>query len=141
MLPQLSQCRKKCRSGSSGACEKTIEPVQTSQRSLRERTEAFQAKSKKAIEPLSTSKPGRVENKPEPLPKAERNLGTKAEKAVRSANPVQTPKEVRLPNAARVAADQIAATSASAKAKDVIKPNPVPKGGGGWKDHSTNLWQ
>ncbi|WP_338593820.1 chemotaxis-specific protein-glutamate methyltransferase CheB [Paenibacillus sp. Y5S-9] len=111
--------------------KKTIEPVETIQRSLRERTEAFQAKAKKPIQPLSPSKPGRVENKPEPLPKAERNLGTKAEKAVRSANPVQTPKEVRLPNAARVAADQLAATSASAKAKDVIKPNPVPKGGGG----------
>ncbi|MDT9718735.1 chemotaxis protein CheB [Paenibacillus sp. ClWae2A] len=108
--------------------KKTIEPVQTSQRSLRERTEVFQAKSKKPIEPLSPPKPGRVENKPEPLPKVGRNSGTNAEKAVRSANPLQTQKEVRLPNAARVAADQIAATSASAKAKDVIKPNPVPKG-------------
>lgn len=111
--------------------KKTIESVETIQRSLRERTEAFQAKAKKPIQPLSPSKPGRVENKPEPLPKAERILGTKAEKAVRSANPVQTPKEVRLPNAARVAADQLAATSASAKAKDVIKPIPVSKGGGG----------
>ncbi|MFX3649197.1 MAG: chemotaxis response regulator protein-glutamate methylesterase [Paenibacillus sp.] len=112
--------------------KKTIEPAQTSPRSLREQTETFQAKSKKPIESLSPpSKPGRVESKPEPLPKVERKSGTNADRAVRSANPVQTPKEVRLPNAAKVAADQIAAASASAKAKDLIKPNPVPKGAGG----------
>ncbi|MCP1183591.1 chemotaxis response regulator protein-glutamate methylesterase [Paenibacillus sp. 1781tsa1] len=109
--------------------KKMIEPAQTSQHSLQERTEVFQAKSKKPIEPLSPSKPGRVENKPEPLPKAERKSGTNAERVVRSANPVQTPKEVRLPNAARLAADQVAA--ASAKAKDLIKPNPIPKGAAG----------
>ncbi|GAS81040.1 chemotaxis protein CheB [Paenibacillus amylolyticus] len=111
--------------------KKTIEPAQTDQRSIRERAEVFQAKSKTPIAPLSPSKPGRVENKTEPLPKSERNSGTNAEKAVRSANPVQTPKEIRLPNAARVAADQIAATSASAKTKDLAKSNPVPKGAGG----------
>jgi two-component system chemotaxis response regulator CheB len=109
---------------------KTIEPIQTGQRSIRERTEDFQAKSKKPIAPLSPSKQGRVENKMEPLPKAERNSGTNVEKAVRSANPLQTPKEIRLPNAARVAADQIAVTSASAKTKDLAKSNPVPKGTG-----------
>ncbi|NMI02498.1 chemotaxis-specific protein-glutamate methyltransferase CheB [Paenibacillus sp. SZ31] len=111
--------------------KKTIEPAQTSQRSIQERTEVFQAKSKKPIAPVSPSKPGRVENRTEPLPKSERNSGTNAEKAVRSANPVQTPKEIRLPNAARVAADQIAATSASAKTKDLTKSNLVPKGAGG----------
>ncbi|MCW3792176.1 chemotaxis-specific protein-glutamate methyltransferase CheB [Paenibacillus sp. LS1] len=110
--------------------KKTIEPVQTDQRSIRERTEVFQAKSKKSIAPVSPSKPGRVENKTEPLPKTERNSGTNAEKAVRSANPVQTPKEIRLPNAARVAANQVAATFASAKTKDLTKSNPVPKGAG-----------
>ncbi|MGN7412258.1 protein-glutamate methylesterase/protein-glutamine glutaminase [Paenibacillus sp. SAF-068] len=107
---------------------KPIEPPKTSPRSLREPTEVFQAKSKKPIEPLSPSKPGRVENKPKPLPKVERNSVSNAERVVKSANPVQTPKAVQLPNASRVAADQIAAASASAKAKDVIKPNPVPKG-------------
>ncbi|WP_339241606.1 chemotaxis protein CheB [Paenibacillus sp. FSL R5-0517] len=106
--------------------KKMIEPAKTSQRSLQERTDVFQAKSKKPIEPLSPSKPGRLEKKTEPLPKAERTLETNVERVVKSANPVQTPKEVRLPNAARLAADQIAA--ASAKAKDVIKPNPVSKG-------------
>lgn len=110
--------------------KKTIEPAQTVQRSLGERTDIFQAKSKQPSAPSSPLKPGRLENKAEPSPKPERNLGTNAEKAVKSSNPAQAPKESRLPNASRMAADQIAATSASAKNRDLTKSNPVPKGTG-----------
>ncbi|SEK21734.1 chemotaxis response regulator protein-glutamate methylesterase [Paenibacillus sp. OK003] len=113
-----------------GALRKTIEPAQPGTRLGSGHAEPLRAKPKQPTVPLTKQNTGHLDKKPEPLRDANRALDASTEKLAKPHNPMQPPKENRLPNISRLAEQETAAASAE-PSKDIAKVIPSHKGAGG----------
>ncbi|MCM3175311.1 MULTISPECIES: chemotaxis response regulator protein-glutamate methylesterase [unclassified Paenibacillus] len=94
--------------------QKKIEPAKLEKRASSEQTPSVQSKVvPKNTPPLLNQKPARVDQKTEVSKSSDRKLEPKEIKELRPSKPAAPPKEIRSARIQRVAADQVAATSAS----------------------------
>ncbi|WP_145408825.1 protein-glutamate methylesterase/protein-glutamine glutaminase [Paenibacillus xylanexedens] len=93
--------------------QKKKEPIKLEKRASSEQTSSVQSKVIFKNTPLLSQKPARVDQKTEVSKSSDRKLEPKGIKELRPSKPAAPPREIRSARIQHVAADQVAATSAS----------------------------